>query len=58
MKVYRIVDVDGKFGKTYRHIGHVRQAMNFLPSCWLKLPLRVVTYELTEVDSVRIEDFA
>ena len=57
MKVYRIVDADGKFTKTYRHIGHVRQAMNFLPRWWLKLPLRVVTYELTEVDSVRIEDF-
>lgn len=58
MNVYRIVDKNGRFVKTYRHMGHVRQALNYLRLSWRWSPLYfdVVEYELTEISRIPAEE--
>jgi hypothetical protein len=59
LKCYRILDKDDAYIKTYRHMGHVRQALNFLRLSrrWrVRDPFWVVEYKMTEVKRTRVED--
>lgn len=55
---YRILDDNGGFAKTYRHMGHVRQALNYLRMSWRwrsRHAFWVVEYEMKEVKRTRAE---
>lgn len=57
---FRIEDEDGKFNKTYRHMGHIKQALHYLRLSWRYRSgverFDVVEYKLVETKRTPIQD--